>query len=297
MKPIEFSKNPKNFYVTYSSPTRDYSNIRDEFNHDAIEISKKHGPVYIAFSSGVDSQIIARSFIDKKLDAEFVFLRMKNVNDVEYGQMKECEKFFNIKVRVIEVDLEEYKNQWQEENASNSVNCISQYPFKFLSNSLKENWPIISQGSIEPCLVGSNETNVAMYHNYYESMELRFKLMRDSREIIDFPASAESVASYYTDNNMKTFASTFKYFCKNMLGVEHTQMFNVYAKSFVKGQYYKKDIIWFSKLTGYENGPDWLLQLDYIKDTRVSVPYWELVDFLENTRGQQKTFSSWNFKI
>jgi hypothetical protein len=95
---------------------------------------------------------------------------------------------------------------------------------------------------------------------------------------------------------MKTFASTFKYFVKNTLGVEQSQMFNAYAKSFVKGQYYKKDIIWFSKLTGYENGPDWLLQLDYIKDTRISVPYWELVDFLENTRGQQKTFSSWNFK-
>lgn len=296
MSAIEFSKDPNNFFVTYSSPHRDYSNIRDELDNDAKEISKKHGPVYIAFSSGVDSQIIARSFIDKKLDAEFVFLRMKNVNDVEYNQMKECEDFFNIKVRVIEVDLEEYKNQWLAENASNSVNCISQYPFKFLSDSLKENWPIISQGAVEPCLVGSNERNISLYHNYYESMELRFKLMGESREIIDFPSSAESVASYYTDNNMKTFASTFKYFFKNTLDVEQTQMFNVYAKSFVKGQYYKKDIIWFSKLTGYEKGPDWLLQLDYKKDTRVSVPYWELVDFLENTRSKQKSFSTWNFK-
>ena len=296
MSAIKFSKDPNNFFVTYSSPHRDYSNIRDEFDNDAMEISKKHGPVYIAFSSGVDSQIIARSFIDKKLDAEFVFLRMKNVNDVEYNQMKECEDFFNIKVRVIEVDLEEYKNQWLEENTSNSVNCISQYPFKFLSDSLKENWPIISQGSVEPCLIGSNISNVSLYHNYYESMEIRFKLMGKSREIIDFPSSAESVASYYTDDNMKTFASTFKYFFKNTLGVEQAQMFNVYAKSFVKGQYYKKDIIWFSKLTGYEKGPDWLLQLDYKKDTRVSVPYWELVDFLENTRGKQKVFSTWNFK-
>lgn len=296
MSAIEFSKDPNDFFVTYSSPHRDYSNIRDEFDNDATEISKKHGPVYIAFSSGVDSQIIARSFIDKKLDAEFVFLRIKNVNDVEYNQMKECEDFFNIKVRVIEVDLEEYKNQWLAENTSNSVNCISQYPFKFLSDSLKEKWPIISQGSVEPCLVGSNESNISVYHNYYESMELRFKLMGKSREIIDFPNSAESVASYYTDNNMKTFASTFKYFFKNTLGVEQAQMFNVYAKSFVKGQYYKKDIIWFSKLTGYEKGPDWLLQLDYKKDTRVSVPYWELVDFLENTRSKQKSFSTWNFK-
>lgn len=297
MKSIKFSKNSDKFSVTYSSPSRDYSNLRDEFSIDAIEISKKYGPVYIAFSSGVDSQIIARAFLDNNLDSEYVFLYMKNINDKEYEQVIQCRDFFKIKIRIIELDIEKYKKDWIKENKKKPVNYISQYPFKYLSESLKEDWPIISQGSIEPCLVGSNEKNVSIYHNFYESMELRFDLMKDARIVLDFPFSPESVASYYTDKNMKTFASTFKYYFNNGLDVEQSQRFNTYAKAFVKGQYYKNDLIWFSKLTGYENAPAWLCQLDYIKDTRVSVPYWELVDFLEHTRNQEKTFSDWNFNV
>jgi len=297
MKAVTFSDDPENFYVTYKSPARDYGNLREEFQNDAVQISKDYGPVYIAFSSGIDSQIIVRNFVDKKLDAEYVFLHVKNVNDIELQQLKECEKFFKIKVRIVKLDLEKYKKDWIAESNQYQINCISQFPFRFLSESLKESFPIITQGSVEPCIVGTHNDNVSVYHNYYEAMELRFSLMELSRKVLDFPYSSESVASYYTDDNLKTFASTLKYYVNNNLNVDQSHLFNTYAKAFVKGKYYNKDLIWFSKLTGYEKSPEWLLKLDYITETRVSVPYWDLVDFLENTRNEVRIYKDWNFKV
>lgn len=289
MKPIQFSSDPDNFTVTYASPSRDYGNLREEFNNDALALKQK-GPLFLAFSSGVDSQIILRSFLDMKVDVEPVFLHMKGINDADFEQMQVCKRFYGIDVRVIDLDVEAYKESWLIDNKQNLVNCISQYPFKFLSESLTEPYPIITQGSVEPCVVGSDDRNVSIYHNMYEFMELRFNIMAN-REVIDFPLSPESVASYYTDENLKTFARTFRYYYDN--SADPTQSFNKHCKAFVKGRYYNNDILWFPKLTGYETAPSWLIESDYVKKARVSVPYWELVDFLENTRNQTKTFSNW----
>lgn len=297
---FEFSLDSGVFNVTYNSPSRPVGNLREEFNNDAVSISKA-GPVYIAFSSGVDSQIIARCFIDMKLDAEFVFLHLVGHNDIEYNRMLACEKFYGISVRKISLDINEYKAAWIEDNKKNAVNSIAQYPFVYLSSQLVEQWPMVTQGKMEPALVGVHKSKMAIYHNYYESMEVRFSLMSRHRQIYDFPYSPESVASYYTDDNMKTFASTIRYFANNnvMLNgnpVEYTQYFNTYAKPFVKGRYFGDDILWFSKLTGAEHYPDWLSGMGHVKDTRVSVPYWDLVDFLENSINESKTYNQWIFK-
>jgi len=296
MKPIEFSQEPEQFSVTYTSPSRDFSNIRDELNNDAISISKTHGPVYIAYSGGIDSQIIARSFKDMNLDCEHVFLHSPGYNDVDLAQVEYSSSVIGIDVRVITVDLNSKRTEWEQDNKNNQVNYISQYPFKYLCEQLSENFPIISQGKHEPCVVGTSSDNSYIYHNRHEAMELRFNLMGQHRKVIDFPYSSESIASYYTDKNMQTFVNTLKYYYENNLHVPSSQLFNIYAKPFVKGQYYKdNELVWFSKLTGYESYPDWLRQLDYIKDTRVTVPYWELIDFLTNTRNETKTFTE--FKL
>lgn len=296
MNPIEFSKHPDPFSVTYTSPSRNFKNLREEFQFDAFNISKEYGQVYVAFSSGVDSQIIARSFIDMKCasDVEFVFLHIKGVNETELEHVKECEKILNIKVRIVTLDLIKVKEKWIKEDEKNPVTAIAQFPFRYLSEKLKEKFPIITQGSVEPAIVGSFKENAAIYHNRYEAMELRFRLVEKKRKIIDFPYSAESVASYYTDPQMKLFVNNLKYFWNNSISVEPSQFFNTYAKPFVKGQYYK-DILWFGKLTGLEKAPLWLRQTTYVKETRVTVPYWDLVDFLENTRNEKKTYSEWLF--
>ncbi len=292
---LKFS-GPENFSVTYHSPRRKIGNLREEFNNDAVELSTNLGMVYIAFSSGIDSQIIARSFLDMGLDAEYVFLHNKGKNDLELKHVLECEKFYGIKVRKIELDINEYKDVWRADNEKHFASSITQYPFLYLSEQLEEDWPIITQGKAEPAIVGDRKDIMSIYHNYYEDMELRFSLMKNRRQVFDFPVSPEAITSYYTDDNLKTFASNIKYFAQNQIKISQSQFFNMYAKPFVKGKYFKDDVIWYSKLTGTENYPDWMIAANYIKETRVSVPYWNLVDFLENTIDQEKTYNQWMYK-
>lgn len=292
---LKFS-GPDNFNVTYHSPRRKIGNLREEFNNDAVELSKNLGMVYIAFSSGVDSQIIARSFLDMGLDAEYVFLHNKGNNELELEHVLECEKFYGIKVRKIELDINEHKDKWIADNEKHYASSITQYPFLYLSEQLEEDWPIITQGKAEPAIVGVRKEIMSIYHNYYEDMELRFALMKNHRRVYDFPFSPEAIASYYTEDNLKVFASNIKYFSENRMKLSYSQYFNMYAKPFVKGKYYRDDVIWYSKLTGAENYPKWMLDLDYIKETRVSVPYWDLVEFLENTLDEEKTYNDWIYQ-
>ena len=294
---ITFSKDGDSFSVNYKSPSRKISNLREEFNNDAVNISKKYGKVYIAFSSGVDSQIILRCFIDMKLDFEAVFLHIKGYNEKEYQQLLECQQFYGINFKIFELDADQYKNEWIESNNKNNVNSLVQYPFEYLSKNLEESWPLITQGKSEPAIIGTNSKNCSIYHNYYEAMELRFDLINRYRTVLDFPYSPESITSYYTDENLKTFVSTLKYFNSS----EHSpsdilQYFNNYAKPFVKGKYFSKDILWFPKLNGTENYPEWLLKMEFNRNFRVSVPYWDLVNFLESTVDEIKNYSEWKFR-
>lgn len=301
LKGIEYSTEPNNFWVKYNAPRRDFGDLRSEFNIDAISIAKEHGPVYIGFSSGVDSQIIARCFLDMKLDAEFVFLHAVGHNEEEYQRVLECEKFFGIKVRIVPIHLEQFKDDWIEKSKGELVKSMHNYPFEWLSQHLPEPWPFVMQGTNEPAIVGATSASTAVYHNYYEFMELRVQMMSKYRKIIDFPHSPESIASYYTDETVKTFCRTIKYLNENGLskripegypGERFTQYFNVYAKGFVKGRHFGNDIIWNGKLTGSERYPEWFDSLYYISKTKAYVPYWDLVNFLENNRNTSKIYSN-----
>jgi hypothetical protein len=290
---LVYSKNSLDFFVEYNSASRDWSNLREEFRNDAKMISNNYGPVYVGFSSGIDSQIIARSFLDQKLDAEFVFLHYPGYNDIEYNRVKECESTFNFSVNVLKLNIDNLKEEWVARSLTETPKLMHQYTFEWLSNQLPEPWPFITQGSSEPAIIGTNKENVSVYHNYYDAMEQRFKLMSQFRKVIDFPYSPESISSYYTDPALKTFCSTISYFSANNK-TEQLQLFNTYAKAHVKGKYFS-DLIWYSKLSGYEMFPNWVVS-ELNPSTRVSVPYWELVEFLETTRNKIKKFNSWNFK-
>lgn len=280
------------FFVRYNSPTRDYFDMRTEFFRDARQISKEFGPVYVAFSGGADSQIIARCFIEQQLPAEYVFLHVVGCNDVELQQVRKCESFFGIKVTVVELDIESKREEWMGLAANEKNAAMHQYQFAWLSEQLPEKWPIITQGSVEPAIVGTSGDDVGIYHNYFEEMECRFRLMGLSRKVIDFPFSPEAVASYYTDEGMKTFCRTFTYYTGD--GCPKTQHFNMYAKAMVKGRYFP-DILWFPKLSGYEAHPKWVVT-NYNSATKVSVPYWDVSSFLATERNASREYKDWHYR-
>jgi hypothetical protein len=310
---IEFGDS-ENFSVKYRSPRRKVNSLRDEFNNDALEISKTYGPVYIGFSSGVDSQIITRCFLDNDLDCDFVFLHVKDVNNLELERVIECEKYYGIEVKKYFLDINQFKEEWIKRSQTEVPRSMHQYQFEWLSKTLSGNIPIVTQGANEPAVIGgwhrglrTSEHNrpVSIYHNYEEGSLQRKRLMEKFRPVIDFPFSPEAITSYYTENSFKNFSKNINYFIETDSIISHLSKdsdyyrhklgyFNLFAKPFIKGNYFK-DIIWHGKLSGNELSPEWLKSDTIRKDAAITVPYWELVDFLENNLNQEKIYSKWLF--
>ena len=295
---LQYVMDSERFFVRYLAPSRDYGNIKTEFYNDARRIYDVYGKVYIGFSSGIDSQIIASCFSKQGIPAEYIFLHLPGYNDLELSRVKSDSIYLNIDVNVIELDIDLYKNEWIERSKVDNILQMHQYVFEWLSKNLSEDYPFITQGIVEPCIVGTKSSNSSIYVNGYENMNCRVMLMEKFRKIIDFPYSAESIASYYTDNAVKGFCSTIQSYYESRLFKDNAEVpqsdyWNYYAKSIVKGQYFLNDIVWHGKLSGFETFPEWIKSDHRITDTRVSVPYWDLVNFLEGSREGYKDYSDW----
>lgn len=300
--PITYEMTENGLVVRYRSPSRKFGNLREELNNDVKRINEEHGKVYVAFSSGVDSQVILRCFIDMGGDFEPFFIHAVGLNDFEYRVVKESEKFYGIKINVLELNIEEYKSAWLQRKAAENSITLLHHPFEWASKQLPEAWPMVMSGANEPAIIGNSQKGSHIYHNYKESLLLRFNLINQHRTILDFPYSAESLASYYCDDILKVWNDVKDYYIGNDLVSAKTNKmaplnrFNYYIKGFLKGKYFKKDILWPAKKTGYEKYPAWMaLHWAYPGETSVSVNYDELVAHLESCSGTIKEFRDWNF--
>lgn len=301
--PITYKIDKQEYIVRYQSPSRKFGDLRGELNNDAKLISEKYGKVYIAFSSGVDSQVILRCFLDMKVDFEPFFIHVKGRNDFEKTVMENSEKFYGIKIKILEVQLEEHRDEWQARSIAENFPTLVHYPFELASKMLPENYPMIMSGANEPAIIGNPTIGLHIYHNYHESLRLRFNLINKYRTILDFPYSAESLASYYCDDLIKTWGDVCNYYIKNDLIVAGTKLpmvpgsrFNYYLKGLLKGKYFKKDILWPSKKSGYENYPIWMIpHWQYPKEAHISANYNDVVQHLESCSGTIKEFKDWNF--
>lgn len=300
---LEYSEDPNNFFVKVHSPRRKYADFRTECYEDALTL-KTLGPVYVLFSTGIDSQIIARSFIDAGVDAEYIFLNYKNYS-VELDRIHECEKFYNINVKKIDLDIESYKKEWLRDTKKQIVPALRHYPFDWLSKNLDSNFPIITQGATDPSIIGLHSYKISVYCNYYEPMQQRLRMMKKHRSVYDFPFSPESTASFYSNSCIETFCNTINYFKENALSknkklLRNSEFFTYFAKPFILGNAFKNDIIWYGKQTGYEKCPRWFLNtrrsIFDILETRVSIPLSELKDFLENNINVNKIYKDWIYK-
>jgi hypothetical protein len=301
--PITYEIYEHEYVVKYQSPSRKFGDLREELNNDAKLIGEKYGKVYVAFSSGVDSQVILRCFLDMKVDFEPFFIHVKGRNDFEKTVVELSEKFYGIKIKILEVQLEEHREEWEARSISENFPTLVHYPFELASKMLPENYPMIMSGANEPAIIGNRIIGLHIYHNYHESLRLRFNLINKHRTILDFPYSAESLASYYCDDLIKIWGDVCNYYITNDLVVSGTQQpmvpgsrFNYYLKGLLKGKYFKKDILWPSKKSGYENYPNWMIpHWAYPKEAHISVNYNDVVQHLESCSGSIKEFKDWIF--
>ena len=298
---VEYSNDPDNFFVRYNAPARNCYDLRTEVNNDALKLREAYGSAYVFFSSGIDSQIIVRCFQDMNVDAEYIFLHAEGLNDVELNRAYQCEKFYGIRLRVIRFNLESFKEEWIQKDKAYVVPGVK--PSRMIFNlydeackQLDKNIPIINQGAVEPCFIAPYDPTI--YCNYFESSQERFKVIEQhGKQVYDFPFSPEAVSSYYTDIGTQTFIRSLKYYHDfNLLGPDQKPLrddryWNTFGKTMVKGKYFKDDIIYYGKLTGYENYPDWVVWPEYLKKARVTVRYWDLFEFLTTQRNTYKDYN------
>lgn len=300
---IEYLKEGDTYTVRYHASSRNVGDLRTEFNNDAYRIKNTLGPVYVLFSSGVDSQVIARCFKDVGVDAEYVFLNLVgHSNGVELSRIAECERFYGIKVKIIDVDINQYKDEWLERTKHEIPSYMFHYPYEQLVKQLPENWPVIFQGECEPTIIGAERGFAEFYTNYYVGSNQRTRVMEKFRKVMDFPFSSEALTSYYTDENMKAFCSVGKYFGslelqkKNGTEINTGEYWDYFGKAMTKGRYFKNDILWYGKLTGYESCPSWFLEkkVPNILESRILVPCHNLIGFLENNRSCYKDYKGYD---
>lgn len=291
---LEYSNDPNEFYVRVNSPSRKFDDLRTEFNNDAFLLKNTFSDMYVAFSSGVDSQVITRCFLDNNINAEYVFLNCVGYSDYELAHVRECEKFYGIRVRIINLNIDEFKEAWTKESKNENSGYFSHYIFGWLSKNLEKDYPIVTQGPNEPNIVHYNN-EVSIWCNYYEAMNRRVNLMKQYRPVIDFPFSPESIASYYSDDGVQTYCKTVRYYHESNVSLPISQYYNTFGKAPVKGKYFKDDIIWYGKRTGYEQFPTWFFSAPMITETMISMPYWDLIDFMTTKVDLYRDYSDWKY--
>lgn len=285
---LQFKNSPINFFVRVNAPNRNYNDIRTEYASDAYNMTKEFGQVNLSFSTGIDSQKALRAFLDANITPNVYFLRYLGYENQEFERVKECEDFYKIKINIIDINLDRYRDQWIKRNEGNPLESMRQYPFEYLSESIPNSYPLVSIGphDMNQTFWGSKTSRSNMYWNYFQGELQRYKMLRKYRKVIDLPFSPEAIAATYSDETIKTFSRTVRYHKETMPHIGVVNYWKYFIKPMLYGKHYKNDIIWYGKLTGQENLPTWFYDRNtrYIKETSITANYWDLVNFVENNR-------------
>lgn len=285
---LQFRNSPINFFVRLHSPSRNYDDMRTEYMNDAINLTKEVGRVNLSFSTGVDSQIALRAFLDANIEPNVYYLRYVGYENEEYIRVKECEDFYNIRINVIDLHLDDLQHEFITRNTNNKLESMRQVPFEYLSKLIPNQYPLVSIGphDMGQQFFGATTERANIYWNYFQGELQRFRMMNKYRKIFDFPYSPEALATTYTDEVIKTFSRTVRYYRETASFVPVYDFWKIFIKPMLYGKHYKNDIIWYGKLTGQENLPKWFYDRTtrYITESAITANYWELVNFIENNR-------------
>jgi hypothetical protein len=279
--------------ATFIGPSRKFGNLREELTIDAKNISNRFGHVYVALSGGMDSQIIVRCLQDVGADFTPFFIHSIGCNDDELELIRQCEKFYGISVEIVSVDVHSKREEWLQRMLQDKLHTCLNYNIIDGCNLLKENHPIVMCGP-DICIAGNANYphTVSTSYNYYRADNVRFRNIRKTRTLLDFPYSPESCASQYCDDFLKSYIECKLYYENNGLvdrtsykPVRNNSLYQMYVKALLKARYFKKDILYFGKRTGYENYPSWILkdaipppEYNVVIPFEESIPHYELCD-------------------
>lgn len=286
------------FYVDLVSCSRSYLNLREEYKLRSLEIFNSTNNPILSFSGGLDSQAVLHSFLELGINIKTVFLYLPNYNDEELEQIRILDKKYNIKTEIIDIDPYQCKKEINDLSSELDIpgkNHLLQR--KFLS-MLPEDCDLI-QAMPEPFIyINPLSQNKYYYQGYYTAEISRQRaldsLNRSGKNIL-FGDSPELQASILNDDVFEAAIVTSEYFDNNKLVAQGKNLltldrYDYYIKPLIYGKYWKDELIYFPKFTGFENIDFLNEKTKKIKKHAIVIPYREAKDFISQTGRVQKRF-------
>lgn len=291
---MSFGFENNKFYIDFESCTRRLNSPRNEFNLRAKNIIDNNKNPILAFSGGIDSQITFLSFKEQNIEIPCAFMHMPGFNDNEYNNVLECKKYYNFDLQVIEINPMQIK-----EEVCKISKKIDIPPNQIIHSKFLEKLPLdctLIQAFNGPDLfVKNNKFYLFETANSVEYTRLRAMSILNSQPVIGFEKDSYILASVMKDSSVQGFMHAWDYYKidgLSYLGEEPISIINywdLFVKPIFFGTHWKNDIIYFPKYQGCEkidyviNGP-----LNRYRENNMFIPWFELLDFLENGSGVQR---------
>lgn len=285
-----FDKNK--FYIDFVSCTRAAGNMKEETDRRVRELADTGKKFVLSFSGGIDSQSILHGFYTQGIDIETVFLYMPNYNDVEYEQVKICDKKYKIKTQVIDIDIDSFKDEFLdlrlELDILQKINILHRAFLKMIPIDAN-----FIQMSHDP-FVYISPTNKPYYYVGYHMPEIArpraFADLHRVGENIFFGDTPEFLTSILDDEVYRSAIISAKYFDENGLYKDKCHLtsldrWDYYIKPLIYGKYWVDELIYFPKFATIDN-IDWMItDTDfvggYMKKHAIAYPYNDLIKFLK----------------
>jgi hypothetical protein len=294
---INFGFVETKFFVEYSSCLRPVGNLKEEFAQRARELFCYNKNLILGISSGLDSQAVMHSFCSQGLHIKYAFLHMPGYNDFEFNNLQILAKKYSIDPIIIKIDPIEIRDGLMHEYETTGTLPSHAMQAKFLKMLPKDH--DIIQGIHGPdFLFSKNNWYLLETANSIEISRLRaFQQVERTGKVIGWERTAEITASLLTDDVVTAFMSSYNYISahelvyKNGNEIPIIDHWDLYIKPFIYGKYWKDELEYFPKRTGFEsldwieNGP----RHNYRKNL-IKVPYQKLVDHLTSINSETLRF-------
>jgi len=286
------------FFIEWAPCKYIPKNFRDAWHFRAREIYDQNNRIILGISSGLDSQIALRAFLDQGIPIKTAFCYKKGYNDLELDQLRLLESKFHFSTDfVIEIDPIEYKEEIV--HLSQSYGNI---PYDtFLKKKFIELLPTdhsFVYGSNGPNLFVKNDTwyVIDCPGDFAILLSDVFKEGERESPIIIWEHSSEVMYSFLKEDYVISLLTTFGYqrdLDKN-LGRPRLPFYgywDVYVKPFVYSRYWEDQLMYFPKYMGVEN-IEYIMQgpkFNY-ENNLVVMKYDELISLFENSSYPGKKF-------
>lgn len=290
---INFGFTEKKFFVEYPSCSRPVGNLKEEFEQRARDLFSYNKKLMLGISSGLDSQAVMHSFCSQGLDIKYAFLHMPGYNDFEFNNLKILEKKYSIDFIVIEIDPVKIKDDLLQEYKKTEILPSHIIQAKFLKQ-LPDDYDFIQGINGPDFFISNNQCYILETANSMQISRLRafLNISRIGR-IIGWERTPEITTSLLTDDVVTSFINSYNYISTNNLiyktGKEITiaNYWDLYIKPFIYGKYWKNELEYFSKQSGFEN-LDWIEngpKHNYKKNS-IKISYNHLIDHLLSRSGK-----------